>query len=70
LGAFGVASNADKLWAQLAGNPALSGTQKALVATGTITRLHAVGFASKGDAEKACAALQRQGQACLVAGSS
>lgn len=70
LGAFGVAGNADKLWGQLAGNPALAGTRKALVATGNITRLQAVGFASKTDAEKACTALQRQGQACMVAGNS
>lgn len=70
LGAFGVAGNADKLWGQLAGNPALAGTRKALVATGNITRLQAVGFASKTDAEKACTVLQRQGQACMVAGNS
>ncbi len=70
LGAFGVAGNADKLWGQLAGNPALAGTRKALVATGKITRLHAVGFVSKAAAEQACTALQRQGQACVVAGNS
>lgn len=70
LGAFGVAANADKLWGQVANNPALSGTQKSLVPSGNITRLHAVGFATKADAEKACAALQRQGQGCMVAGNS
>lgn len=70
LGAFGVAANADKLWNQLSGNPALAGTRKALVPGGSVTRLHAVGFASKAAAEQACSALQRQGQACLVAGSS
>ncbi len=70
LGAFGVAANADKLWNQLAANPALAGTRKALVPSGSVTRLQAVGFASKAAAEQACAALQRQGQACLVAGNS
>ena len=70
LGAFGVAGNADKLWNQLAGNPALAGTRKALVPGGKVTRLHAVGFASKSAAEQACSALQRQGHSCLVAGSS
>lgn len=70
LGAFGVAGNADKLWSSLAGNPALAGTTKALVPTGRITRLHAVGFASKAAAEEACSALERQGQACIVVGNS
>lgn len=70
LGAFGVASNADKLWNQLASHPALAGTRKALVPGGNVTRLHAVGFASKAAAEQACTALQRQGQGCLVAGGS
>jgi cell division septation protein DedD len=70
LGAFGVAGNADKLWNKLAGNPALAGTRKSLVPSGNVTRLLAVGFGSKTAAEQACSALQRQGQACLVAGSS
>lgn len=70
LGAFGVPANADRLWGQLAGNPALAGTRKALVTGGRITRLQAVGFASKAEAERACGALQKQGQACLVAGDS
>lgn len=70
LGAFGVPANADRLWGQLAGNPALAGTRKALVTGGRITRLQAVGFASKAAAERACGALQKQGQACLVAGDS
>ena len=68
LGAFGVAGNADRLWSKLAGNPALAGTRKALVPSGNVTRLLAVGFGSKGAAEQACTALQKQGQACLVAG--
>jgi uncharacterized protein len=70
LGAFGVAANADKLWNRLSGNRALSGTQKLLVPTGKITRLHAVGFASKSAAEQACASLKNEGQACLVAGNN
>jgi cell division septation protein DedD len=70
LGAFGVAGNADRLWNKLSGNPALAGTRKALVPSGNVTRLLAVGFGSKGAAEQACSALQKQGQACLVAGSS
>ncbi|MGY6552853.1 MAG: SPOR domain-containing protein [Erythrobacter sp.] len=70
LGAFAVADNAERMWRQLAGNPALAGTRKATIGSGKITRLHAVGFATKSDAEQACAALKRQGQGCLVAGNS
>jgi cell division septation protein DedD len=66
LGAFGVESNADRLWAKLAPNPALSGTDKALVPAGRLTKLHAVGFASRAEASAACASLKREGQACLV----
>jgi cell division septation protein DedD len=67
LGAFGVAGNADRLWAQLQSNPALSGTRKSLVPSGNVTRLHAVGFNSRAEAQQACDALARQGQACMVA---
>jgi uncharacterized protein len=70
LGAFGVAGNADRLWGQLSSNPALAGTRKVLVPGGNVTRLHAVGFATKADAENACARLKTQGQACIVAGNS
>jgi cell division septation protein DedD len=68
LGAFGVAANADRMWNQLSGNAALAGTRKTLVPSGKVTRLLATGFASKAEAARACAALKRQGQACLVAG--
>jgi len=68
LGAFGVAANADRLWNQLSGNPALAGTRKTLVPSGNVTRLLATGFASEADANRACAALKRQGQACILAG--
>lgn len=68
LGAFGVATNADRMWNQLSGNPALAGTRKTLVPSGKLTRLLAIGFASEGEATRACATLKRQGHACLVAG--
>lgn len=68
LGAFGVAANAERLWNQLSGNPALSGTRKTLLPNGKLTRLLASGFASEAEASRACAALKREGQACLVAG--
>lgn len=66
LGAFGVPGNADRLWNKLASTPALSGTSKVLVPTGRVTRLQAEGFASKAEAQSACAQLKRQGQGCLV----
>lgn len=68
LGAFGVAGNAERLWNQLAGNPALAGTRKTLLSSGKVTRLLATGFASEAEASRACSALKRQGQACIVAG--
>ncbi len=68
LGAFGVSANADRLWGQLSGHAALSGTKKTLVPSGKVTRLLATGFANEGEASRACAALKREGKACVVAG--
>lgn len=67
LGAFGVESNARNLWAALEKkNPAFAGRQPYLVKSGKLTRLQAGGFATKGEAESFCAALRKDGQACLV----
>ncbi|MFN4019709.1 MAG: SPOR domain-containing protein [Erythrobacter sp.] len=68
LGSFGVAANAERMWRQLSGNPALAGTKKTVIPSGRLTRLLATGFASEADAARACARLKAQGQACLVAG--
>jgi cell division septation protein DedD len=68
LGAFSIAANAERLWSQLAGNPALAGTKKVLIPSGRLTRLLATGFASEAEASRACARLKAEGQACLVAG--
>ena len=68
LGAFGVAGNAERMWSQLSKHAALSGTRKTLVPSGTLTRLLATGFASEAEAARACAALKRDGHACVVAG--
>jgi cell division protein FtsN len=68
LGAFSVAGGADRLWGQLGSHPALSGTAKALQPGGGLTRLLATGFASEAEASRACAALKRDGHACMVAG--
>ena len=66
LGAFGVAGNAERLWKQLASNPALAGKQRLLVPEGRLTKLQAGGFATRAAAESACAALKRAGQNCIV----
>ncbi|WP_285713502.1 SPOR domain-containing protein [Erythrobacter oryzae] len=68
LGAFGVASNADKLWREVGSHAALAGTRKALVPSGGLTRLLATGFSSEAEAGRACAALKREGKVCVVAG--
>lgn len=66
LGAFGVKSNADKLWGRLSGNAALAGKDKLLVPAGNVTKLLAGGYSSRGAAQSACDALKRSGQECLV----
>lgn len=66
LGAFGVASNAERLWSRLSDNPALSGASKLLVPAGKVTRLHAAGFVSQGEAQSACSQLKREGHGCYV----
>ncbi|OJW72247.1 MAG: sporulation protein [Sphingomonadales bacterium 63-6] len=66
LGAFGVKGNAEKLWAQLSTRPELSGRQRILVPSGKVTKLLAGGFASRAEADRACAKLKAAGQECLV----
>ncbi len=66
LGAFGVAGNADRLWSQLASRRELAGRAKLKVSAGKLTKLLAGGFATRAEAEAACASLKAGGQACLV----
>ncbi len=66
LGAFGVASNADKLWNQVKGRPEVAGHGKALVPGGAVTRLQATGYASEGAARSACAGLTSAGFDCRI----
>lgn len=66
LGAFGVRSNADNLWARLSANPALSGKDKLMVPSGKVTKLLAGGYSSQAAAQAACASLKRAGQDCIV----
>ncbi|MBB3859666.1 cell division protein FtsN [Novosphingobium hassiacum] len=66
LGAFGVKSNADSLWAKVRGRAELAGHGRIDLASGSVTRLLAGGFATLADADKACAALKSGGFTCLV----
>lgn len=65
LGAFGVAGNAEALWSKLKGRPELAGRPRALVPAGKLTKLQATGFASRADADAACARLTAGGFGCL-----
>lgn len=66
LGAFGVKSNADGLWAKVRNRPELAGHGRIDLDSGRVTRLLAGGFAGQADATKACAALKSGGFTCLV----
>jgi cell division septation protein DedD len=65
LGAFGVAGNADALWARVRARPELAGHARALVPAGKLVKLQATGFASRADAEAACSRLTAGGFGCL-----
>lgn len=65
LGAFGVAANADVLWARVKSRPELAGHPRINARAGSATKLQAGGFASKAAASQACARLTAAGYACL-----
>lgn len=66
LGAFSVRANAERLWNQLRTRQELFGRTPLMVASGSLTRLQAGGFATRAEAQTACAALERSGQPCIV----
>lgn len=66
LGAFSVAANVDKAWAQVAGRPAMAGKSRVTAPAGRLTRLLAAGWPSQGAAQAACNALKAGGQGCIV----
>ncbi len=66
LGAFGVAGNAERLWARLSGRAELAGRQRLLVPAGNVTKLQAGGYATRDEAQRACNSLRADGQDCLV----
>lgn len=65
LGAFGVAGNAEALWARVKSRPELAGHARALVPAGKLTKLQATGFRSRAEAEAACSRLTAGGFGCL-----
>ncbi len=66
LGAFGVRSNADRLWSRLSGKAVLSGKKKFVVPAGRVVKLQVGGYPSRSSAQTACNTLKRSGQDCLV----
>lgn len=65
LGAFGQRSAAEALFRAYSSGP-LAGRQSFLIPVGAVTRLQAGPFASKAEANAACAALAARHQACFV----
>ncbi|APZ98695.1 hypothetical protein BWQ93_09450 [Sphingopyxis sp. QXT-31] len=67
LGAFSNQGNARNLWVALEKKyPALASNQPYLVQSGKLTRLQAGDFATKGEADKFCAAVGSASQPCVV----
>ena len=66
LGAFGVKSNADGLWAKVRNRYEIAGHSRIDLPSGSVTRLLAGGYSSQADANKACGALKSGGFTCLV----
>lgn len=63
LGAFGVSSNADALWAKVRGRPELAGHARINVAAGAVIKLQAGGYSEEA-ARAACRSLSAAGLAC------
>ena len=67
LGAFGNASSASALWAQLKGRVAALGPyQNFIVPAGAVTRLQAGPLPNRAAADKLCVAVRASANACLV----
>ena len=65
LGAFGVASNADAMWARVRARPELAGHARLNVKAGAVTKLQAGGF-SQTAAQATCAKLKAAGITCAA----
>lgn len=66
LGAFGVAANADALWARVKGRPEVAGHPRLNVKAGAVTKLQAGNY-SQAAAQVACAKLKAAGFTCAAA---
>ncbi|UOR15676.1 SPOR domain-containing protein [Qipengyuania aquimaris] len=66
LGAFGVPSNVGRMWQKVADMPEFAGRERIEKAAGRLTILQAGGYANREEARRACAALKRRGDDCLV----
>lgn len=64
-GAFGVASNADALWAKLRARPEVAGHPRVNVPVGAVTKLQAGGYSEEA-AKAACAKLSGAGFTCIA----
>jgi cell division protein FtsN len=67
-GAFGVAANADAMWAKVRGLPEVAGHARADVKSGAVTRVLAGGYSEDG-ARAACRKLGASGVTCIVVGN-
>ena len=65
LGAYGVASNADAMWAKVRARPELSGHARLNVKAGAVIKLQAGGY-SQAAAQAACAKLKTAGIVCAA----
>ncbi len=65
LGAFGVAANADALWARIKSRPEVAGHQRLNVKSGAVTKLQASGY-SQAAAQAACTKLKAAGFTCVA----
>jgi cell division septation protein DedD len=65
LGAFGVAGNADALWAKVKGRAEVAGHPRLNVKAGAVTKLQAGGYSQAG-AQAACGKLKAAGYTCVA----
>jgi len=65
LGAFGVAANADALWARIKGRPEVAGHPRLNVKAGAVTKLQAGNY-SQAAAQAACTKLKAAGFTCVA----
>lgn len=68
LGAFGVAANADALWARLKSRPELIGHPRTKSNADAVIKLQAGGFANQSAAQTACKKLIAAGYTCIPVG--